>query len=200
MITLLLSAALAWGGTATTYVQPHLNLSAVHASGRSWAQLSGGATVGMTGRIPDASPLVWRARARGIGLYGLDSGSLGVDARVGAFAGPSIRKVVTLHGPDLFYSAYGRPSSADYHLPGTAGVALHNEAVVRLSKPVGLLGWFDPAWVFNPARNAHIGPFHELRTGVGLSIRSAQLHAQLGYQWAWNAAGRQDGVVLSAGL
>lgn len=197
MLAILLSAALAWG--ATTEFQPHLHLSAVRVNGQSWSQLAAGATLGTRGRF-DTAPWVWSARTKAMGIYGIESGSLGMDVRSGAFAGAALKGFLSQHGPDLFVTAYGRRGSADYYLPPAVGLALHNGAQVKVSKGAHLIGWFDPAWLLNASRNAHLGPFHELTLGSAVQIHSKALRATLGYQWAWNAAGRQDSLVLSAGL
>jgi len=184
------------------YVDPILNGGAVSVNGVTYAQASGGLQGGFRSRYKGSDiPWMNHTRARGIGTYGITSGSLGADFRVGSFFGPAWKRVVLQHGPDLWYSGYGSTASPDYRLNWSPGIDLFNGIRVKVAKGLFLNGEVVPAWAFAPARRGGgLWIFDEFRTGASVTARVSKLSLTVGYTHRWNAAGEQGFVVLGAGI
>lgn len=200
MIALLL-ALTAHAGEGYSYAKPVLSARTVYANGQTWPLLTGGGVVGYAYALDSQPTLVSNSRLRVTGTWGMRSQSLGLDARLGSFFGPRLGPVDLRLGPDLSYSVYGTSSSPDYHLPGSFGVAVRTTAAIEVHEAIDVLAWLVPGWQLNPARQGDIGPFHELSTGAVVALHGrGGPRVNLGYQWTWNVAGLQHGVVLTGGL
>lgn len=185
------------------YVNPILTGGVVSVNGNTWVQASAGLQSGFRTRYKGgALPWMNHTRARAVGTYGITSGSLGADTRVGTFFGPAWKKVVFQHGPDLWYAGHGRTDSPDYFLRWSPGLDLFNGVTVRVVKGLSLGGEVVPGWALSPDRQPamDLWIFDELRAGVHATMRVDPLRVTVGYTRKWNAAGEQGFVVFSAGV
>jgi hypothetical protein len=188
-------------GKPKPYVQPVLTGGVISVNGQTHALATGGAVAGVTVRDRDDPHWLSHTRTQLTGTYGLTSGSLGADARVGSFIGPDTKLIRYQVGPDLYYNGYGNQGAPDYFLAWSPGLDLRNTALVKLSKPVKLYGELTPGWVFAPSRQASIvAPFHELRMLASLIVSTKVLRITVGVQRHYSAAGVIDSLVLSGAL
>ncbi len=184
------------------YVDPILGGGVVSVNGTAYAQANAGLQGGFRRRYKGGDiPWLNHTRARGVGTYGITSGSLGADLRVGSFIGPAWKRVVLQHGPDLWYSGYGAVGAPDYRLGWSPGLDLYNGVRFKVSKGLFLGGEVVPGWAFSAARRGGgVWVFDELRAGASATLRVEKLSLTVGYTHRWNAAGDQGFVVLGAGL
>jgi len=183
------------------YVRPILSAGVVSVDGQAFGQATGGAVGGFTMRRRGDIPILSHTRARATGTYGLNSGSLGADLRLGSFIGPDTKLIQYQFGPDVYYNGYGDPNAPDYFLAWAPGLDLVNTLLVKLSKPVRLYGEITPGWVFNPDRRTGIvSPFDELLLLGAVVIRTKPINITVGVQRRYSAAGEVDSLVLSGAI
>ncbi|MBT3219439.1 MAG: hypothetical protein HN348_10135 [Proteobacteria bacterium] len=204
LLVLFLSAALAGspGGHWETkpYIQPRVNIRAVSVNGNLTAQAVLGAEGGLQYNKL-GSPWQGRTRLSAIGMYGLTSGSLGADVRLGSFIGPKFGIFRYEVGPDFWYNGYGKTNATDYHLPWSPGVSIPNTVILSFHEMFGVLGSATPGWAFLPERaGGGIGPFHEFTLLGALMLRLGGAGITVGYQSTWDSAGVTKGVVFSGSL
>lgn len=203
---MLWTTAVAFAGTwqsQPTYVQPHLGLGGVWVNGVTHVQASLGADVGQRWRFDEAPYWLDHARASATGLYGVTSGSLGADFRVGNFIGPD-GKVATLQvGPDLWFNGYGDVGSEDYLLPWAPGLDLRTMVVGKLAKGVRLIGEGTPGWAFDARRQSDPriwGLFDQASILGALALSFDDLRVTVGWSRVWDSSGTRDMLVLGGGI
>jgi len=201
IIALLASTALAGGWTEPKpYITPRINGGAVVVNGEYFGQLNGGADVGVTTKYKDSPHWKSTTRLGGTGSYGIPSGSLGGDLRLGSFIGPSSKLGHLQLGPDVWYSGYGVPGAADYHLPWSPGVDLRALGLLGVSEGLAFTGEIAPGWAFNPDRVfGMVGPFHEVHSNVAVHL-NAGINLTVGYFRNWYGWGTTEGLILSFGI
>jgi hypothetical protein len=183
------------------FIAPILNVSIVSSGGASAAQASAGLVGGVNVRYNRAPHWVSTTRAQGVGFYGINTGSIGADLRVGSFIGPDFKLLKFQAGPDIFYNGYGQRGAIDWFLPWTAGVDLRTVTTLKIAKPVRLIGEATPGWVFNPKRVAEeVAPAHELTLSAILAIDAGQFRINVGYARQYRSIGTIDGLILSGGF
>jgi hypothetical protein len=183
------------------YVFPVLNVSVVSVNGASSAQAAVGAQVGVRVRYSDAPHWLSHTRTSVVGFYGLNTGSLGADLRVGSFLGPDGKLVQYQVGPDLWAQGYGRPDARDYWLPWTPGLDLRNLVTFKVARELHLVGEATPGFVFDGRRVAEeVAPFHQLNLAAMAVIRMNVLRLTVGVSRQYTAAGTIDGLILSGAL
>lgn len=188
-------------GPPRPYVRPILNGNVISVNGETHALATGGATAGVTVRDRDDPHWLSHSRTQLTGTYGLTSGSLGADVRVGSFIGPDTKLVQYQVGPDLYYNGYGTTGSPDYFLAWSPGLDLRNTVLLKLSKPFRLYGEVTPGWVFTPERQSTIvAPFHELTLLAAAVINTKVLRANIGVQRRYSVVGVIDSLVLGVSL
>jgi hypothetical protein len=183
------------------YVLPIVNFSLVSVNGETSAQASGGLVGGM--RMRYGMPPHWlsHTRAQAVGTYGVNTGSLGADARVGSFLGPDGKVFLYQLGPDIWYNGYGTEDSLDYHLPWSPGVDLRNVLTLKIVREVRLVGEATPGWAFvESRRQGGVGPFDEL-TLTGMAVIDAEVvRLTVGYTRQYRTFGVYQGLILSGAL
>ena len=200
-LLIILNASAANWGPPKPYIQPVLSGGAVSVNGNTWVQVTGGAQGGVFVRDRDKPHWLSHTRALATGTYGLTSGSLGADVRVGSFIGPDGKLVRYLIGPDVFYNGYGRSDARDYQLTWAPGVDVSNQLLFKLSKPVVLIGELTPGWVFARSRQSdQVRPFHQLDMLAAVVLRTKVIRLTVGVRRNYNAAGVIDSLVLSGAL
>ena len=188
-------------GPAKPYVRPMLSAGVVSVEGQTYGLVTGGAVGGVTMRRRGDTPLLSHTRAMLSGTYGLNSGSIGADARIGSFIGPDTKFIQYQIGPDVYYNGYGTTTSPDYYLAWAPGMDIVNTVLLKLSKPVRLYGEITPGWVFNGDRRSGIvSPFDELLLLGALVIRTKPINITVGVQRRYSAAGEIDSIVLSGAI
>lgn len=197
-------AAAAWGGEWSDpkpYVYPVINISLVSVNGQASAQAAAGAQVGMRMRYDEAPHWLSHTRTSVVGFYGLNSGSIGADLRLGSFIGPDGKLVQYQVGPDLWAQGYGSPDARDYWLPWTPGLDLRNLVTLKLAREFHLLGEASPGWVFDARRRSdQVPPFHQVYLAAMASIRTNVIRLTVGVSRQYTAAGTIDGLILSGAL
>lgn len=210
MITLV-AAALGWSTVAEAapqgwsaprpYILPIVNFSIVAVNGETSAQASGGLVGGM--RLRYGLPPHWlsHTRAQAVGTYGVTTGSLGADARVGSFIGPDGKVFLYQLGPDVWYNGYGNPDAEDYHLPWSPGVDLRNVLTLKIIREFQLVAEATPGWAFvEERRQGGIGPFDEL-TLTGMAVLNTEvMRFTVGYTRQYRSFGVYQGLILSGAL
>ncbi len=188
-------------GKAHPYVQPVLTGGLISVNGTTHAQATGGAIAGVT--VRDRDEPHWFSHTRGLatGTYGITSGSLGAQLRVGSFIGPDGKLFRYQVGPDVFFDGYGSSSSNDYYLPWSPGVDIANSLLFKLSKPLRLRGDLTPGWVFVPERQSDaVKPFHQLTVSAVAILRTEVIGITVGWQRSYNRAGVVDALILTGAL
>ena len=188
-------------GRPKPYVQPILSGGAVSVNRTTGVQLTGGAQAGVFVRDRDVPHWLSHTRTAASLTYGLTSGSIGADVRVGSFIGPDGKVIRYLVGPDVFFNGYGQSGADDYRLNWAPGVDLSNQVLVKLSKPVVLVGELTPGWVFAADRqNPDVFPFHQVDMLAAVVLRTEVIRVTVGVRRTYNQAGVIDGLVLSGAL
>ncbi len=204
MITIL---TLVWFGTADAqewkpkaYADPILTAGAVILNGNTYGQITGGARAGV--RTTYSEPPHWLndTRIQGAATYGIPSGSLGGDVRIGSFIGPNTDFILTQHGPDVWYNGYGTSASTDYHLPYSVGLDFRNLVIFKLGQGFNIITEATPGIPFNPSRQGGpLEPF-EFVTSAALSIKTSKFGLLVGYQRRWSQVGVTEGIILGASI
>lgn len=183
------------------YLLPILNFSLVAVNGETSAQASGGLVGGMRlryGQVPH-----WLSHTRGqvVGTYGVTTGSLGADARVGSFMGPDGKVFLYQLGPDVWYNGYGNEDSLDYFLPWSPGIDARNVLTLKVIREFQLVAEATPGWAFvEERRGGGVGPFDEL-TLTGMAVINAQvIRLTVGYTRQYRTFGVYEGLILSGAL
>ncbi len=188
-------------GKPKPYVRPILTGGVISVNGDTHALATGGAVAGVTVRDRDDPHWLSHTRTQVTGTYGITSGSLGADVRVGSFIGPDTKLIQYQVGPDLYYNGYGTTTAPDYFLAWSPGLDLRNTVLLKLSKPFKLYGELTPGWVFTPARQSDIvTPFHELRMLAAAVLVTPAVRLTVGVQRTYSVAGVIDSLVLSGAL
>jgi len=188
-------------GPPKPYVRPILSVGYVSVNGNGYGIATGGAAGGVRMRKRGDTPLLSHTRAQLTGSYGLNSGSIGADARVGSFIGPDTKLIQYQVGPDVYYNGYGDTTSPDFYLAWAPGLDIVNTLLVKLSKPVQLYGELTPGWVFNADRRSGIvSPFDELLLLGAVLVRTKVINVTVGVQRRYSAAGQIDSIVLGAAI
>lgn len=203
MIALSLAAVAAAGEwrDPKPYVYPVVNISLVSVNGTASAQAAAGAQVGVRVRYSDPPHWLSHTRTSVVGYYGLNSGSLGADLRLGSFIGPDGKVLQYLVGPDVWVQGYGTTGARDYYLPWTPGLDLRNLVTLKLVPELHLVGEVTPGWVFDEARRSDaVPPFHQLNLAAMAVIRANFLRLTVGVSRQYTAAGTIDGLILSGAL
>lgn len=183
------------------YARPRLNARVVAVNGVPFVQGVGGAEAGLVRRWDPNPHWVSQTRAVAVGIYGLSTGSLGGDVRLGSFVGPDLKPVRLAIGPDFWFNGYGAPDALDYWLPWSPGIDVPASAFWKLAPSLLLDTSVIPGWAFDPDRqNGGVGPFHELTALAALHLTLDGPTFVLGYQRTWNGAGVFDGIILSFSL
>jgi hypothetical protein len=183
------------------YIYPVVNISLVSVNGQASAQAAAGAQLGVRVRYSDAPHWLSHTRTAVVGFYGLNTGSLGADVRLGSFIGPDGKLIQYQVGPDLWAQGYGARGAEDYWLPWTPGIDLRNMVTLKIAREFQLVGEVTPGWVFDERRQSdQVPPFHQLTlAGMGV-IRTNFLRLTVGYSRQYTAAGTIDGLILSGAL
>ena len=147
----------------------------------------------------------WLSHTRGrvIGSYGLLSGGLGADLRVGSFFGPDWKMLRYQLGPDIWYNGYGNvdTSTQDYWLPWAPGVDISNVVTLKLLTEFHIIGEATPAFVFHPDRQSdQVEPFDELTLALAGVIRTQPIRLTVGYLRRYQAGGVYEGLILSGAI
>ena len=183
------------------YVRPLLNASAVSVNGNFFAIASGGAVGGVRVRYKDKPHWLSHTRLQGLGSYGITSGSLGADVRLGSFIGPDGKVARLQMGPDVWFNGYGVIGAPDYHLPWSPGVDLSTVATLKIVKELHLVGEATPGWAFLPDRQlGGLGPFHELNLAAMAVVRTKALAVTVGYSRRYTNFGVVEGLILAAAI
>jgi len=201
LLALLGTAEASNWGKARPYVRPVLSGNVISINGNTHVLATGGVVGGVT--IRDRDTPHWFSHTRGLatGTYGLTSGSLGAQARVGSFIGPDGKLLRYQIGPDVFFDGYGTAGSTDFNLPWSPGVDIMNSLLVKLSKPFVLQGTLTPGWVFVPERQSDaVKPFHQLNASAVAVLRTDVLRLTVGWQRTYNSAGVIDALILSGAI
>jgi hypothetical protein len=203
MIALLLATVASAGEwrDPKPYIYPVVNISLVSVNGNATAQAAAGGQVGVRVRYSDPPHWLSHTRTAVVGFYGLNTGSLGADVRLGSFIGPDGKLVQYQVGPDVWAQGYGRPDAADYWLPWTPGLDLRNLVTLKLAREFQLVGEATPGWVFDERRQSdEVAPFHQLNLAAMAVIRANFLRLTIGVSRQYTAAGTIDGLILSGAL
>lgn len=211
-----LFAAWLGGGTASAgewrdpkpYVLPVINLSAISVNGEWYAIASAGAMGGVRIRYSEVPHWVSNTRALLVGMYGIPSGSLGAEGRLGSFIGPDFKLLNWQAGPDFFYNGYGNPDAIDYWSPWAPGLDLHNVVTLKLVDELQVVGEATPGWVFHPQRKqlpglpagSYVDPFDQLSLAAMLVIRAPFARLTVGYSRQYSNVGVIEGIILSGAL
>lgn len=199
-----LALSAAWAGEwrdPKPYVLPVLNVGVVVVDGFTAAQASAGAIGGVRVRYSDKPHWVSHTRASVIGSYGLNTGSLGADLRLGSFIGPDWKVVQYQVGPDAWYNGYGRIDAEDYWLPWSPGVDLRNVVTLKFAPELHVVGEATPGWAFVTDRQTgDVDPFHELTLAAMLVIRAPFARLTIGYSRQYRSFGMSEGLILSGAL
>ncbi len=183
------------------YARPVLNVSGISVNGNFFAVASGGAVGGVFVKYKDKPHWLSHTRALALGSYGLTSGSLGADGRVGSFIGPDGKVFRVQVGPDVWFNGYGDVNAVDYHLPWSPGVDLSTVTTLKIVKELHLVGEATPGWAFLPDRQqGGLGPFHELTLAASMVVRTDLVRLTLGYRRRWTNFGMFEGIILSGAL
>lgn len=195
-----LAAPSAWSDPKP-YAAPVVNLSLIAVNGNTSAQAAVGLIGGVRLRYKEPPHWLWHSRAMAVGSYGLNTGSLGGDLRLGSFVGPDGKLVQLQFGPDLWYQGYGTEGAADYYLPWTPGVDLRSVATLKLAPEVQIVGEASPGFVFlEERRSEEVKPFDQLTLAAMLVIRAPFARLTLGYTRQYNSYGVVEGILLSGAL
>jgi hypothetical protein len=203
MLALVASALAVDFKTDGPYVQPHLGVHTVFASGDTHVQAALGAGAGQRWRDADGVHLLNHTRASVTGLYGITGGSLGADLRAGDFIGPDGRVGTLQVGPDLWVNGYGDATSEDYVLPWSTGLDLRTTVVGKLSQSTRLIGEAVPGWAFAASRQAVPkiwGLFDQGSVTGALALHFDDLRLTVGVGRVWDAGGQRDVLVIGGGL
>lgn len=185
------------------FVQPILGAGFVTVNGVGVGQVTGGATAGFVTRYK-AKPVSWvdTTRAQLTGTVGLPTWSMGADARVGSFIGPSVGPLLVQAGPDVSFNGYGRLGAEDYWLPWAPGIGIPVQArLIVAPSALTIRGDVVPGWVFAAARQSGlVDPLHELTAGASAALNAGPIGFTIGYRRFWNAAGAYDLLSFGAAL
>jgi hypothetical protein len=196
--------ALAGGwGQPHPYAYPVLNIGVVSvAGGESAAQASIGMVGGARVKYRDGLGWLWDTRGSAIGTYGLNTGSLGADLRVGSFLGPDGKFVTYQLGPEFWFDGYGNEQSVDYQLAWSPGIDLFNQLTLKPIPEVHLIGQVIPGFAFEESRRANrqVAPFDELTLAALLDLRTPVLGLTVGWMRQYQSYGKLDGLILSGGF
>ena len=202
MIPLLISTAAAgpWSPPAP-YILPLLNLNVVSVDGDTFAQGSGGLSVGALVQYRESPHWLSHTRGQAVGIVGIPSGSLGADVRGGSFFGPDMRFLRYQLGPDVWFNGYGSQGSLDYHLPYSPGVDLSNVVTFKVIPQLEIIGEATPGWAFVRSRQlGGVGPFHELTLTAQAVVRTPILNLNVGYTRRYQTFGIYEGLIFNIGL
>ena len=181
------------------YAKPQVNIRALRVNSQSVIQATLGAEGGL--RYPISDGFMGRTRLGAVGLYGISSGSLGGDFRLGSFIGPAGRMGFVQIGPDFWFNGYGRKTATDYRLPWSPGLSIPAIASMALHPSIRAVTSVTPGWAFSQGRRGGgLGPFDEFSLVGAAVITAGTGHLTLGYQHSWNRAGTIQGLLLSGGL
>jgi hypothetical protein len=201
VLTLLLGLcgpSIALAGSAW-YGKPQANVRVVRINENTVIQASAGGEVGL--RYGLSEFFKGRTRLGAIGLYGLNTNTLGADLRLGTFLGPAGRTGFLQIGPDLWMNGYDGTDEKDYKLVWSQGLSITTTGSLTLHPSIRLIGAISPGWAFNPVRQRDgLGPFDELNMMTATVISGGDGHLTIGYQQSWNSAGIIQGLILSGGL
>ena len=183
------------------YLLPVINVSLLAVDGQTTAQAAAGLVGGLRTRYVGSPNLLSNTRASAVGMYGLGSGSLGGDFRVGEFIGPQGKFLLYQVGPDVWFNGYGDPDAVDYWLPWSPGVDLHNSLTFTPIRELSIIGEATPGWAFASERQTGgIGPFHELTLTGMVVIRASAIRLTVGYTRQYRSYGASNGIILSGAL
>ncbi len=183
------------------YILPRLNARVVSVDDLTVVQAVVGLEGGFVRRWTADPHWVSQTRAIGLGIYGLNTESVGGDLRLGSFVGPDLKPVRLSIGPDFWFNGYGSAESLDYWLPWSPGVDVPVAAYWKLAPSVLLDTSVIPGWAFDPDRQiGSVGPFHELTLVGALHVELDGPSFVVGYQRSYNGAGVIDGLILSFSL
>ena len=183
------------------YLLPILNFSLISVNGETSAQASGGLVGGM--RLRYGLPPHWlsHTRAQVVGTYGVITGSLGADLRVGSFMGPDTRFVQYQLGPDVWYNGYGDEDANDYWLPWSMGVDARNVLTFKVIREFQIIGEATPGWAFDAdRRGGGVGPFDELTLTGMVVLNTPVIRLTVGYTRQYRVFGVYEGLILSGAL
>jgi hypothetical protein len=190
-------------GEPKPYVFPRLSLGYTIVNGEAYGQVLGGGELGVTIRDRDKPHWLSLSRVSATGIYGLTTGSIGGDFRVGSFIGPDGKVFRILSGPDVWYNGYGDPNAADYFQAWAPGIDLRNTALLKVAKEFQILGEVTPGWVFVAERQTAIDQlvlFHELKMGAYAFLTTNAITVTIGYTRRINSVGTVDSIVIGAGI
>ncbi|MEZ4235072.1 MAG: hypothetical protein R3F59_02695 [Myxococcota bacterium] len=183
------------------YLLPQLDVTLINVGGQSTAQASVGLLGGLRMRYAGKPNVLSNTRASAVGTYGLTTGSLGGDFRVGSFVGPQGRYLLYQIGPDVWFNGYGQQGALDYWMPWSPGVDLKNQLVFTPIREISLVGEVTPGWAFVAARQGGgVGPFHELTLTALAVIRASAIRLTVGYTRQYRSFGVVNGLILSGGF
>lgn len=194
----------AWAGTwqgPEPFAQPVLEVNLVSVGGVASAQASAGLLGGL--RLRYSENPHWLSTTRGalVGTYGLNTGSLGGDVRIGSFIGPDGKYVTFQLGPDFWFNGYGNDQSVDYFEPWSPGVDLRTVLTIEPVEELGFVVEATPGWAFLPTRQGgDLGPVHELTLTGLVVLRTPVIAFTIGYSRHWGVFGARDAIVLSGGF
>lgn len=202
VLAMLGSAAAGEWSEPRPYVIPHLSVGYVSVNGQGTAQGIGGADVGVRVRQKDKPHLLSDSRVRALGMYGLSSGAVGADLRLGSFIGPDGKLVRLMTGPDFFYSGYGeRGATNDYYLAWSPGLDIRNTALFKIHESFRIGLHVIPGWAFDAERHSDDIPvFNHVNLGAVAMINAGPIGLTVGVERQINSAGTQDYIVLGAGI
>lgn len=204
MIFASLWAVTAWGREwtePTPYLTPTLNVALVWVNGDTSARTAVGLVGGTRSRYTRSPHWLSDTRFSLLGQYGIDTGSLGADVRVGSYFGPDTRGITWQFGPEVWANGFGDPQSPDGYLPWSPGVAVHNGLVVEAGDYVALLLEASPGWAFAGSRRAApVGPFDELDLSAAVDLHTRYVELRIGYTRSYRWFGHQDALVLYGSL
>ncbi|MCA9488770.1 MAG: hypothetical protein KC621_02575 [Myxococcales bacterium] len=204
----MIAALLAWTAAHAAdwrdpkpYIAPVVNLSLISVNGNTSAQAAVGAVGGVRVRYSGQPHWLSHSRAMAVGSYGLNTGSLGGDLRLGSFFGPDGKLAQLQVGPDLWYQGYGKQGAADYWLPWAPGLDLRSVATLKLAREVHIVGEASPGFVFlEERRSDQVKPFDQLSLAAMLVIRAPFARLTIGYSRQYNSYGVVEGLILSGAL
>lgn len=201
MITFIAAAHAGTWTKPEPYLAPSLNLSLVWVDGDTSARAAVGALGGARVRTTGRAHWLSDTRASALGQYGLDTGSLGADLRLGSFVGPETRALRWQVGPELWANGYGDADAEDGYLPWSPGLAVRNALTVEAGDFVAFLVEASPGWAFTAARRTGgVGPFDELDLSAAIDLHTRYVALRVGYTRAWRSFGTQDAIVLYGSL
>lgn len=184
------------------FLLPLVEVTFVAVDGATSAQASAGLVGGMRLRAVESPHWLSTTRGAIVGAYGLNTGSLGADLRVGSFIGPDLKYVTVQAGPDFWFNGFGDVDSEDYFEPWSPGVDLYASVTVEPVPELGFVVEVTPGWAFLPSRQGAFddAPLHELTLAGLVVLRTPVARFTAGYQRHYAVYGVRDAIVLSGGF